>query len=134
LYNVGVFFQKIEKLFKGKSNSITHKQNKEMEHVRKYERRDHADLKWGINLHPANGEGRVGASGIDKTYTLPMVMALAYQMVEKPNIIIKAGENAKWYIKKCPIDEIDREIAKMLNSAYSKSALLCTMHIIEWAE
>ena len=70
-----------------------------MEHVRKYERRDHALLKMGEDLHPADGEGRVGIAGIDKTYSLEKVLALAYRMPGKPNIIIKAGRNAKWYIK-----------------------------------
>lgn len=126
LFKIEIFFYLIWKA------SLT--SSKEMEHVRKYERREHADLKWGKNLHPENGEGRVGAGGIDKTYTLPMVMALAYKIVEKPNIIIKAGENAKWYIKKCPIHEIDREIEKMQNSVYYSGMMRCTMYIIEWDE
>jgi hypothetical protein len=112
----------------------TSKNIKEMEHVRKYERRDNSDLKWGKNLHPVNGEGRVGKGGIDKTYTFDMVRALAYQMPEKPNIIIKSGVDAKWYIKKCPKDEIDREIEKMRNSAFGERASRCTMYIIEWDE
>jgi hypothetical protein len=105
-----------------------------MEHVKKYERRDGVDLKWGNNLRPVNGEGCGESNGIDKTYTFDMVRALAYAMEEKPNIIIKSGKNAMWYIKKCPKDEIDREIEKMQNSCYSKGASRCTMHIIEWDE
>jgi hypothetical protein len=89
-----------------------------------------ADLKWGKNLHPADGEGRVGAAGIDKTYTLDMVKAIAYRMPERPNILIKAGENAKWYIKKCPEDKIFGEIAKMRNTIFGKGAKRSTLYVI----
>jgi hypothetical protein len=91
---------------------------------------EHADLKWGKNLHPADSEGRVGKQGIDANYTLAMVKEIAYRMPEKPNIIIKAGKNAKWYIKKCPNDEIIREIKKMRNSVYGENAQRCTMYVL----
>ena len=91
---------------------------------------EHADLKWGKNLHPADKEGCVGKAGIDKTYTLDMVKAIAYRMSEKPNIIIKGGKNAKWYIKKCPKVEIIREIEKMSNSVYGENARRCTVYIL----
>ena len=81
------------------------------------------------NLHPANGEGRVGKSGIDKNLDIDQVIELAYNMPEKPNIIIKAGSNAKWYLKKCPKDEIEREIEKQKNW---RDISKCTMYIIEW--
>ena len=104
-----------------------------MEHMTKYEKRNGVDVYYGdkYSLHPANGEGRVGESGIDKSFTLERVVALAYQMVEKPNIIIKAGPNAKWYLKRCPKDEIEREIEKQ--QAW-RDVSRCTMHIIEWDE
>ncbi len=102
-----------------------------MEHIRmEHIKIDHADLKWGKNLHPADGEGRVGKQGIDATYTLDMVKAIAYRMPEKPNIIIKSGENAKWYIKKCPKDEIAGEIEKMRNSVYSENARRSTTYVL----
>ena len=94
-----------------------------------------ADLKWGKNLHPADGEGRVGKQGIDAKYTLDMVKAIAYRMPEKPNIIIKSGENAKWYIKECATDEIDREIEKTRICGWGKTKInASTMYIIEWDE
>ena len=89
-----------------------------------------ADLKWGKNLHPEDGEGRVGKQGIDANYTLDMLKAIAYRMPEKPNIIIKSGKNAKWYIKKCPKDEIIREIEKLRNSAYGENAVRSTMYVL----
>jgi hypothetical protein len=89
-----------------------------------------ADVKWGKNLHPADGEGRIGKQGIDAKYTLDMVKAIAYRMPEKPNIIIKSGENAKWYIKKCPKNEIIIEIEKMRNSVYGKNAQRATMYVL----
>jgi hypothetical protein len=91
---------------------------------------EHADLKWGKNLHPENREGCVGKEGIDATYTLDMVKTIAYRMPEKPNIIIKSGENAKWYIKKCPKDEIIIEIEKMRNSVYGENAQRSTMYVL----
>ena len=91
---------------------------------------EHADLKWGKNLHPADGEGRVGKQGINANYTLDMLKEIAYRMPEKPNIIIKAGKNAKWYIKKCPKDEIIIEIEKMRNSVYSESARRSTTYVL----
>jgi hypothetical protein len=109
-------------------------QTNNMEHVRKYEKRNNADLKWGKELRPVNGEGCGKSNGIDKTYTFDMVKALAYQMPEKPNIIIKSGKKAMWYIKKCATAEIDQEIEKMKNSCFWPRARRCTMHIIEWDE
>jgi hypothetical protein len=91
---------------------------------------EQADLKWGKNLHPADGEGRVGKQGIDAKYTLDMVKEIAYRMPEKPNIIIKAGKNAKWYIKKCPKDEIIREIENMRISVYGKNTRLSTTYVL----
>ncbi len=55
-------------------------------------------------------------------------MALAYHMDEKPNIIIKAGPNAKWYIKKCHPDTLEREIEKQKWRNVSR----CTMYVINW--
>jgi hypothetical protein len=107
--------------------ALPNKQNKpKMDHIKI----DHADLKWGKNLHPADGEGRVGKHGIDANYTLEMVKAIAYRMPEKPNIIIKAGKNAKWYIKKCPNDEIIGEIEKMKNSIYGENARRATIYVL----
>ena len=105
-----------------------------MEHIRNYEKRDKCDLKWGKELRPVNGEGCGKSNGIDKTYTIDMVMSLAYKMPEKPNIIIKSGKNALWYIKKCKKTEIDQEIEKYRNSSCSweKRMARCTMYIIEW--
>ena len=49
---------------------------------------------------------------MDKSYTLDMVLKLAYKMDNKQNIIIKAGQNAKWYMKKVkvPINKIGKAI------------------------
>jgi len=91
---------------------------------------EHADLKWGKNLHPADREGCVGKAGIDATYTLDMVKTIAYKMPEKPNIIIKSGKDAKWYIKKCPKDNIIREIELMRNSSFCENSLRCTMYVL----
>ena len=100
-----------------------------MEHVKKIEQRKGVDVGYnGSNIQPIDREGCVGDSGIDKSYTLDMVMKLAYKLDNKPNIIIKAGPNAKWYMKKVHVDEIDNEIEKQKWRDTSR----CTMFIIDW--
>ena len=100
-----------------------------MEHVKNIEQRKGVDVGYnGSNIQPIDREGCVGASGIDKSYTLDMVMKLAYKLDNKPNIIIKAGPNAKWYMKKVHVDEIDNEIEKQKWRNTSR----CTMFIIDW--
>jgi hypothetical protein len=91
-----------------------------------------ADLKWGKNLHPADGEGRVGAAGFNKANTLEMMKAIAHGMPGKPNIIVKAGKNAKWYIKTCPPDEILAEIEKLRNSARGGNMHRATLYVLSY--
>jgi hypothetical protein len=101
-----------------------------MEHIRTFERRAGVDLYYGkdCNLHPESGEGRVGVCGMDKTFSLEKIISIAYQMPEKPNIIIKAGPDAKWYLKKCPTEEIEVEIEKNK----WRDSNRCIMYVIEW--
>ena len=111
-----------------------------MEHVRKYERRPGADIGYhSSNLHPATSQAPPAAapresvcprknSGINKNFTLDEMIKMAYNMVEKPNIIIKAGPNAKWYLKSFPKDVIESGIEKQKWRDVSR----CTMYIIEW--
>jgi hypothetical protein len=82
------------------------------------------------NIDPLDREGCVGKSGIDKSFTLEMVMKLAYKMENKPNVIIKAGPNAKWYLKRFPRDVIEDEINKQKWRDTSR----CVMFIIDWVE
>ena len=86
-----------------------------MEHVKSFEKRKGCDVGWhNSNIEPINREGCIGKRGIDKKYTLDMVMKLAYKMDDKPNIIVRAGQKnkAKWYMKKFPLNRIDEEIEK----------------------
>ena len=101
-----------------------------MEHVKKQIKiREGVDVGYnGSNIQPIDREGCVGASGIDKSYTLDMVMNLAYKMADKPNIIIKGGKKAKWYMKKVPVNKIDEAIEKQKWRDTSR----CTMYIIVW--
>lgn len=102
-----------------------------MEHIKIIERRQGVDAGYNdSNVHPADGEGRVGALGIDKTLTFEMVLDLAYKMPNKPNIITKAGPNAKWYLKHFQKDLIKSEIDKQSWRDTSR----CTMYIVEWDE
>ena len=100
-----------------------------MEHFKNIEKREGCDVGWhGSNIQPKDKEGCVGAGGIDKSYTLDMVMKLAYKMDEKPNIIIKAGKNAKWYMKKVP----QNKIADAIEAQKWRDTSGCIMYIIDW--
>ena len=101
-----------------------------MEHITFLEKRIGADLGYHeSNLRPANDEGCVGKSGLDKSLSLEEILEIAYKMNEKPNVIIKAGPRAKWYLKRCPKDLIDAEIEKQRSwRDISRS----TMWIIDW--
>jgi len=101
-----------------------------MEYIKKFEKRHGADVGYHNSvIQPVNDEGCVGKRGIDKSYTLEQVVALAYKIKEKPNIIIKGGPNAKWYLKRYATDVIEQEIEKQ---QIWRDISRCTMWIIEW--
>ena len=97
-----------------------------MEYIK--EIRHGVDAGYGINcnFHPANGEGRKGKHGLDQNLTLEEVIRIARSMEEKPNIIIKSGEKAKWYLKRYTMEELPAEIEKQQWRDTSK----CTMYIL----
>ena len=100
-----------------------------MEFVKKYEKRVGLDVGYhSSNLHPADREGCVGKHGLDKTLSLQEILSIAHKMPEKPNIIIKAGPNRKWYLKRFSLNVLDEEIEKQKWRDVSQSI----MHIIEW--
>jgi hypothetical protein len=100
-----------------------------MEHIKTIQRRTGVDIGYhNSNIHPIDREGCMGQRGIDKSYTFEMVLELAYKMDIKPNIIIKAGKNAKWYLKYFQKDTIEDEIEKQKWRDTSR----CTMYIIDW--
>tara|TARA_Y100000389_G_C17085216_1_gene328547 strand:- start:167 stop:469 length:303 start_codon:yes stop_codon:yes gene_type:complete len=80
----------------------------------------------GSNITPLNGEGCVGKGGIDKNYTFFQVLEIAKK--NNANIIIKAGKNAKWYIKKCKKDQIPAKIKSQEWRDTSRNR----MYEIEW--
>ncbi len=101
-----------------------------MEHITLMEKRISADLGYNdSNLRPANDEGCVGKSGLDKNLSLERILEIAYKMDEKPNIIIKAGPRAKWYLKRCHKNLIDAEIEKQ---RCWRNISRSTMWIIDW--
>ena len=91
-----------------------------------------SDVGYGVKcgIRPQNCEGCVGKDGIDKNYTLEQVILLARRMEEKPNIIIKAGKNAKWYLKRCAIEDIQMGCEKQ-QKWRAEAVARCTMFIIE---
>ena len=100
-----------------------------MEHIKQITKYIGVDVGYhGSDLLPANREGCVGKRGIDKNYTLPQVIDIAFKMDEKPNIIIKAGSNAKWYLKHFSLDSIEKEIEKQRWRDTSRY----TMYVIQW--
>jgi len=102
-----------------------------MEHVTNIAARKGVDVGYhSSNIDPINREGCLGKTGIDKSYTFEMVLDLAYKIEIKPNIIIKAGPNAKWYLKRFPKEVIDDEISEQTWRDTSR----CTMYIIDWNE
>lgn len=98
-----------------------------MEHLKTLQKKNGVDIGYtNSNLDTLNNVGRVGKHGIDKNYTLEQVIILAYEI--KANIIVKAGKNAKWYLKRCNICNINEEIKKQSWRDTSRA----TMWIIEW--
>lgn len=102
-----------------------------MESIKSLRRREGVDVGYhSANLHPKDGEGCVGKAGLSKTLPLEKIIEIAHKMETRPNIIIKAGPNAKWYLKHFPISDIDREIEKQSWRDTSRA----TMWIIEWCD
>jgi hypothetical protein len=104
-----------------------------MEHFQKIKKRKGCDIGMMNDLHPehlaADEYPRKGKSGFDKKLKLEDIMDIAYRMNNpKPNIIIKAGNNAKWYLKYSPKEEIDERIEK----TKFRDLRRCTMYIIDW--
>jgi len=98
-----------------------------MQHFTKIEKRDNADVGFiGDIIKPLNNEGCIGKNGIDKSFSLDKLINMAYEV--NANIIIKSGTNAKWYLKKFPVDEIENEISKQSWRDVTRT----TMWIIEW--
>ena len=98
-----------------------------MEHVVSLKKYCGVDVGYhSSNLEPLNSKGRVGKSGIDKTYTLEQVIQLAYEV--EANIIVKGGPNAKWYLKRFLLEDIDNEIKKQKWRDTSRA----TMWVIDW--
>ena len=84
-----------------------------MNFILKFEKRYGCDVGFCRSaIDPPYHEKRVGNSGMDKDLTLSQVIEIAYSMKEKPNILIKAGPNAKWYFKKIDPNNIDNENEK----------------------
>ena len=100
-----------------------------MDQVDNIEVRRGVDVGYHIsNVHPIDRYGCVGKQGIDKSFTFEMVLKIASKIDEKPNIIIKAGENAKWYLKRCPKELLCGAIV----SQQWRDTSRCKMYIIDW--
>ena len=101
-----------------------------MEYFKNIEKRNGVCVGYKDDLHPEDGRGRVGKSGFDKKLMLNDILEIAYSMENpRPNIIVKAGENAKWYLKYCEEDKIDEKIEK---TKWISQSSRCTTYIITW--
>lgn len=97
-----------------------------MENIRTIEKRNGVDIGYHeSNLQPIDC---VGKSSINETFTLEHVIKIAYKMDPRPNIIIKAGPRAKWYLKRFLSDNINMEIKKQQWRNISRAIMLN----IEW--
>ena len=84
-----------------------------MEHFERIQKKRGCDLGRGIDIHPEDGTGRVGKSGFNKQLQLNDLIEIAYTIKNpRPNIIIKAGQNAKWYLKYCDLSLVDEKYNK----------------------
>ena len=100
-----------------------------MEHFTNIEKKLGCDIGRGNGLHPEDGKWRVGKEGFNKNLRLNDLVELAYTMDNpRPNIVIKGGKNAKWYLKYCIADKIDEQIKKTKYRDCSR----CSMYIITW--
>ena len=100
-----------------------------MQHFTNIQKRNNSDVGFiGDAIKPLNNKGCMGKNGIDKNFSLDELIDMAYEV--DANIIIKSGLNAKWYLKKYPLHEIDNEISKKSYRDVART----TMWIIEWTE
>jgi hypothetical protein len=81
------------------------------------------------DIRPDDSQVCVGKEGLNKSLTLEQIITIAYKMDTRPNIIIKAGINAKWYLKYFPKEKIQIEVDKQKKF---RDISRCTMWIIEW--
>lgn len=79
------------------------------------------------NIEPKDGIGRVGKAGIDKSFTLEQMIEIAKE--SNANIIVKGGENAKWYLKR--VEDKDA-LYKGIESQEWRDTSRCTMWYIQW--
>jgi hypothetical protein len=65
----------------------------------------------------------------DKNYTLDEMYQIMWLMEIRPNILVKSGKNAKWYVKWIDPTTIEYRIAKQKKFRNLKGYV---MWIIEW--
>ncbi len=104
-----------------------------MEHFSGITKRDGVDVGYHESpIHPSDGEGRVGKRGLNKALSFAEVVELAFKTFDadrnRANIIVKAGKNAKWYLKYCPLERVDASIKTQEWRDTSRA----TMYIVEW--
>ena len=84
-----------------------------MQFIKHIEQRTGVDIGYNnSNLHPNDREYCVGKAGINKNLSFEQIIDIAYKMNPRPNIIVKGGPNAKWYLKKFDKNEIEEGIEK----------------------
>ena len=100
-----------------------------MDQISNIEIRRGVDLGYhSSNIHPVDKYGCVGKQGIDKSFTIEMILEIASKIDEIPNIIINAGKNSIWYLKLLKKDLIDDAI---INQQW-RNTTRCVMYIIDW--
>jgi len=108
-----------------------------MDNITNIKRIPGVDVGFHNNIKPINNEGVTGKNnGINKNFTFEMILNIAYKIEtsNRPNIIVRSGKIAMWYLKRCSIEEIPDRIKKEEEGMRGKNGRLkhFQMYIIEW--
>ena len=75
-------------------------------------------------------DSRVGKDGFDKNLSLEEVIQIAKDT--KSNVIVKAGKNAKWYLKRIPDSDASNTqyLKELFESQSWRDTSRCTTYIL----
>ena len=91
-----------------------------------FEKRTGVDVGYHDNIQHPNYPNTSKTIGYPKELSLEVMLKLAKDV--DANILIKAGKNAKWYIKRYPKEEINSRIQKQHTW---RDTSRCTLYVFE---
>ena len=98
-------------------------------HFKYFEIKEGCDVGFNDNIPHPDYPFTSKTVGYPKNLTLNKMLKLAKDV--NANILIKAGKNAKWYIKRYAKEEITERIQKQ-NTWREGRVKRCTMYYFEW--